>query len=114
MNGQINKDFPLVSIFLISYNNCEYIYEALDSIVGQSYCNIELVVSDDCSIDFKRKHIKKYIKEKKQPNIRNVIVNKNPKNVGTVRHLELLRKMSTGQLVCVIAADDKFCSTDAV
>ena len=114
MIDHTNNNAPLVSVLLISYNNCEFIYEALDSIIEQSYCNIELIVSDDHSIHFERKHLQKYVEKRKNSNIKNVIVNRNPKNVGTVRHLDLLRKISTGQFICTIAADDKFCSNEAI
>ncbi len=115
MNAQNNNDhtYPIVSLLLISYNNCEYIYEALDSILEQSYCNIELIVSDDCSSDFNKRKIKQYIK-KRHSNIKRLIINKNAKNMGTVRHLEYLRSICHGQLVTVIAADDKYCSDNAI
>ncbi len=108
------NEYPVVSLFLISYNNCEFIFEALDSIFEQSYCNIELVISDDCSHNFKKREIIRYIKKKKPHNIKRIKINKNHKNMGTVRHLAFLRKISNGQLITVIAADDKYCSKDAI
>ena len=42
---------PLVSVFIVTYNSSDYIIEALDSVRNQTYPNIELVVSDDCSTD---------------------------------------------------------------
>ena len=46
----INED-ALISIVVITYNNSNYIEETLESIKSQTYNNIELIVSDDCSTD---------------------------------------------------------------
>ena len=46
-----HKDNPLVSCAVISYNSAATIIETLESIKEQSYQNIELIVSDDCSTD---------------------------------------------------------------
>lgn len=42
---------PLVSIIVITYNSSKYVIETLESAKNQSYQNIELIVSDDCSTD---------------------------------------------------------------
>lgn len=42
---------PLVSVRILTYNSSKYIEETLDSVYHQTYNNIELIVSDDCSKD---------------------------------------------------------------
>jgi glycosyltransferase involved in cell wall biosynthesis len=42
---------PLVSLVVITYNSSKYVIELLESIKSQTYENIELIISDDCSID---------------------------------------------------------------
>ena len=44
-------DKPLVTVSIITYNSARTIIETLDSIFIQTYPNIELVISDDCSRD---------------------------------------------------------------
>lgn len=45
------KQYPLVSVRILTYNSSQYIVETLNSVYNQTYNNIELVVSDDCSKD---------------------------------------------------------------
>ena len=42
---------PLVSIIMPSYNCAGFIAQSIESVLGQSYENWELLVSDDCSTD---------------------------------------------------------------
>lgn len=42
---------PLVSVCIPAYNNAEYIKDTIDSILNQTYQNIELVIVDDNSKD---------------------------------------------------------------
>ena len=56
------KENPLVSILVANHNNAKYIREALDSIVNQTYSNIEIIVVDDASTDDSISIIENYIK----------------------------------------------------
>lgn len=40
---------PLVTIGVLAYNRPKMLAKALDCIVGQSYRNLEIIISDDCS-----------------------------------------------------------------
>jgi glycosyltransferase involved in cell wall biosynthesis len=42
---------PLVSIVFTSYNHLEFLKQAIESILNQTYTNFELIVIDDCSTD---------------------------------------------------------------
>ena len=42
---------PLVSVIVPVYNVLPYIHEALDSVVNQTYCKLEIIVIDDGSTD---------------------------------------------------------------
>lgn len=46
------KDHPLVTIAIPTYNRADsYLKQSLESAVKQTYQNIEIIVSDNCSID---------------------------------------------------------------
>jgi glycosyltransferase involved in cell wall biosynthesis len=42
---------PLVSVIAITYNSAPFVRETLDSILAQTYRDIELIIADDCSRD---------------------------------------------------------------
>ncbi len=46
----MEKD-ALISVVVITYNSAAFVRETLDSIHAQSYRNLELIISDDCSKD---------------------------------------------------------------
>jgi glycosyltransferase involved in cell wall biosynthesis len=47
----MSKNVPLVSILIPNHNRCEYLGDCLESALGQSYPNIEVIVIDDGSTD---------------------------------------------------------------
>lgn len=42
---------PLVTVVMACYNSERYLREAIDSVLGQTYQNLELLAVDDCSSD---------------------------------------------------------------
>jgi len=42
---------PIVTVWLTSYNQGKYLREAIDSVLGQTFKDFELVICDDCSTD---------------------------------------------------------------
>lgn len=51
INHQQKTQFPLVSVIVGTYNSSRFVIETLESIKAQTYVNIELIISDDCSAD---------------------------------------------------------------
>ena len=58
MSGIYN--FPLVSIIIPVYNGSNYVKEAIDSALAQTYKNIEVIVVNDGSTDNTEKIVKSY------------------------------------------------------
>ena len=42
---------PLVSIIIPTYNSSKYILQSIISAIDQTYTNVEIIVSDNCSTD---------------------------------------------------------------
>ena len=57
------KNNPLVSVIIPCYNAEKYIEQAVHSIMNQTYKNLEIIVTDDCSIDRSFEILKKLEKE---------------------------------------------------
>lgn len=70
---------PLISICIPTYNGAAYIAEALESALQQTYCNLEIIVSDDASNDDTLKIIESY---KSKTNIPIYIFHHEPKGIG--------------------------------
>lgn len=70
---------PLVSICIPTYNGAQFIKEAMNSALEQTYDNLEIVVSDDASKDDTLKIIETY---RPKANIPILIVHHEPKGIG--------------------------------
>lgn len=57
---------PLVSIICLCYNHERFLSEALDSVIGQTYPNIEIIVVDDVSTDGSVDIIQQYLQANPQ------------------------------------------------
>lgn len=90
---------PLISVLLSVYNDDKNIKTSIDSILSQSYKNIELLVMDDCSTD-KTYDILKDIKD------RRLRIFRNKDNKGLTKSLNILIKKSKGQILARQDSDD--------
>lgn len=98
------KDFPLVSVLIPAYNHENYIQETIESIINQTYPNIELIILNDGSKD---KTWEKITELKPKCENRFVKIHFETKqNEGTCITLNKLLKLSSGEFVYIIASDD--------
>lgn len=94
--------FPLVSILVSNYNYANYLGEAIDSVLGQTYQNFEIVICDDGSTDSSREILKRY--QRRDSRIKAIY----QENRGQSLALTAAFLMSTGEIVCFLDADDIF------
>ena len=72
---------PLVSIGLPVYNGASYLSESIDSLLAQTYRNIELVISDNASTDGTQALCERYVAQDAR-----VVYSRRPENIGGVRN----------------------------
>src|SRR5690606_24202145 len=77
---------PLVSLIILSYNNTEYLYGMLDSILKQDYGRIELIIYDDGSDKFPAKAINEYINHREGRKFERTFIHHYTTNLGTVKN----------------------------
>ena len=99
------EKFPLVSICVITYNSSKYILETLDSAKAQTYQNIELIISDDCSKDNTVEICKNWINDNKERFARTELITVK-KNTGISQNCNRVRDAARGEWIKGIAGDD--------
>ncbi|MDC3391620.1 glycosyltransferase [Candidatus Thioglobus sp.] len=93
---------PKVSIHIVSYNQKDYIAEAIESAVSQDYLNLEVVISDDASTDGTAEIVLKY--QKLYPQRIFAIFNK--QNMGISKNANHALKSCTGKYIAFQGGDD--------
>lgn len=91
---------PEISILVPAYNVDMYISECLDSLVAQTFRNIEIIVLDDGSTDNTGRIIDNYSEEY------DIIRGYHQENKGIVRTRSELIKLATGNYIGWVDADD--------
>lgn len=95
-----------IDVLLATYNGEKYLREQIDSILNQTYSNIRLVISDDCSKDNTREIIKEY--EEKDDR---VISYFHEKNLGYVKNFEFLLTKVENDIYMLSDQDDVWLPT---
>lgn len=104
----------LVSIIILTYNNFNYLFECLESVYTQSYNNIQLIISDDSSINFPKTLIENNIIDKSGNNIVKYCILQNDVNLGTVQNLNNALEFAEGDYIIPLASDDVFFDNQVV
>jgi glycosyltransferase involved in cell wall biosynthesis len=89
----------LISVILPVYNSEKYIFEAVQSILYQTYTNFELLILDDGSIDNTISIIENFNDER-------IILFKSEKNYGIVHQLNKGIDNCKGEFIARMDADD--------
>jgi len=95
------KELPLVSIVLATYNGEEFLTEQLDSLLQQTYPNIEIIAMDDGSKDNTVSILKSYAS--RHPNVK---VFENKVNLGFVKNFDMGCNLSKGDFIAFSDQDD--------
>ena len=100
LKKNINEMLPTISIIIPMYNTESYIKKCLNSIVGQTYQNLEIIVVDDGSTD----NGKQIVKELMLKDDRISLIESPNEGVSNARNKGIL--IAKGKYVLFIDSDD--------
>lgn len=102
MNGKLD----LVSIILPVYNGARFLRDSIESVLSQTYQNIEFIIVDDCSTDETPKIIKDYADRDKR-----IRYYRNNENLKLPRNLNKGFSLSKGEYLTWTSDDNMYKST---
>ena len=92
---------PLVSVICLCYNHARFVQEAIESVLNQSYPNIQLIIVDDASTDNSVEVIKQLVG--KHPSLEFLSLQR---NLGNCKAFNKGLALVKGEYVIDLAADD--------
>lgn len=95
------KNEPLVTVIILSYNHKKFLPLAIESVINQTYKNLEIIISDDCSTDDSMQIIKSY----NDIRIRSIL---NQHNLGAAINHNNAIKEAKGEYIAILNSDDYF------
>lgn len=94
----------LVTVGIPTYNRPEQLIRALDLICGQSYCNLQIIVSDNASEDAR---VAEVVRERMRRDPR-VSYHRHPANLGSIANFSSLIDKAAGEYFLWAADDDRW------
>ena len=110
MKNLRNKE-NLVTIVVLTFRQFENIDNNINSILSQSYRNMEVIVSDDGSENFDELKIKKLFKENQNIKFQ---IHHSEQNRGTVENFNHAIECSSGEYIIPLSQDDCFANSKVV
>jgi len=95
---------PLVSVIIPIYNAEDFVAESLESILAQTYVNIELILVDDCSKDGTLAILKKFKSE--YPDKITLVALKKNRGKGGDAAANIAFELAKGDFIARMDADD--------
>ncbi len=92
---------PLVSVVCLCYNHAAFVKEAVQSVMEQTYTNVELILVDDASTDNSVAVIEQL--QRQYPSIKTILLKR---NVGNCKAFNQGLAISKGEFLIDLAADD--------
>ena len=91
---------PLFSLLMANYNNADFIREAIQSVIDQTFKNWELIIVDDFSEDKSVQIISEFLDNNR------IHFTRNKQNIGYIATLEKLIRMSNANVFGILDSDD--------
>jgi len=99
------KSGDIVSVIITSYNSSSFIIETLESVYNQTWENIEIIVTDDCSVDDTVEKCRAWIKKYGERFCHSELIISEA-NTGVAANANRGLKAASGAWIKFIAADD--------
>lgn len=101
MRQTVQDDMPLVSVVMPVYNSSRFLRQAIESVLAQTYQNIELIILDDCSTDNSLQIMREY--EEQDTRVR-VFAGEVNQGVARVRNCGI--QQARGAYIALLDSDD--------
>lgn len=98
-------DHCKISIITPTYNRADLLPETIESVLNQTYKNIEYIIVDDGSTDNTEEIVKKYLNDSRVKYYKH-------ENVGESKTVNKGYRLSNGELTIVINSDDPLLEND--
>jgi len=102
----MNSQQQLVSIIVITFNSAKFVLKTLESALSQSYKNLELIISDDCSTDETVKLCNEWLEKNRLRFIRSELIT-TTMNSGIAPNCNRGVRNATADWIKIIAGDDE-------
>ena len=96
---------PRLSVIVANYNNAQYLPDCLNSVLCQTYQDLEILICDDCSTDDSLKVLKNY--QQRYPD--KIRILRNDRNQGATRPRHLAIIEASGEYLTTLDSDDYYC-----
>ncbi len=94
---------PLVSVVIPNFNNECYVRKCLDSVLSQTYNDLDVLVVDDCSTDSSAEIVKEYIERDSRVRL---LLNPANRKASRTRHEGIVH--SFGDFITTLDSDDYY------
>jgi len=96
-------DKPSISIILPTFNRADTINHAIDSILNQTFANLEIIIVDDASTDKTYQVVTTYQKKDSR-----IIYIQNKENIGCAKSRNIGLKHAQAEMISFMDDDDKY------
>ena len=101
----MSNNNKLVSVLIPSYNHEKYVGDCLESVLAQTYSNIEVIICDDKSKDNTYEVIERY-RQRLEEKFSRICIIENDNNLGIVKNCNKLISLAKGDYYKLLASDD--------
>ena len=103
MGSSSSKENALISVIIPVYNTKPYLKEAINSIIAQTYSNLEIILVDDGSTDGSGSICDKY----QSIDTRVIVIHQENSGLSAARNAGL--DICTGEMISFLDSDDAYC-----